>query len=82
MGELDITEECLDFIDAQGQRVADKFFQLLEVIGEIKIVNAHFVKKLTNSKFYELRVKAGNEYRVIIFAIDNPNFLSAQKPYS
>lgn len=74
MREIDITEKCLDFIDSQGERVSDKFFQLIEIIGEIKIVHTNFVKKLKNTRFYELRIKAGKEYRIIIFAIDHLNF--------
>jgi len=74
MREVDITEKCLDFIDRQGERVSDKFFQLIEIMEEVKIVHTNFVKKLTNTKFYELRISAGNEYRVIIFAIDHLNF--------
>ena len=69
----------MDFIDAQGQRVSDKFFQLIEIIGEIKIVHTNIVKKITDSKFYELRIKAGNEYRVLIFAIDHLNFSECTK---
>ena len=67
--KIDITEKCLDFIDKQGERVSGKFFQLIEIIGEVKIVHTNFVKRLKNTKFYELRIKAGNEYRVVIFAI-------------
>ena len=74
MREIDITEKCLDFIDEQGERVSNKFFQLIEIIGEVKIIHANFVKKLKNTKFYELRIKAGGEYRVLIFAIDHLNF--------
>lgn len=74
MREIDITEHCLDFLDKQGKRVSDKFFQLVVIMEEVKIVHTNFVKKLTNTKFYELRIKAGNEYRVIIFAIDHLNF--------
>ncbi len=79
MREIDITTEYLEFIDAQDQRVIDKFFQLIEVIGEIRVINTHFVKKLQSSKFYELRVKAGNEYRVVIFSIDHTNFNECTK---
>ena len=79
MREIDIREECLDFIDKQDQRVSLKFFQLIEVIGEIKVVNSNFLKKLQSTQFYELRVKAGNEYRVIIFAIDHLNFAECTK---
>lgn len=79
MREIDITEKCLDFIDDQGKRVSDKFFQLIEIIEEVKIVHTNFVKKLKNSKFYELRIKAGNEYRVMIFAVDHLNFSECTK---
>ena len=79
MREIDITETCLGFVDKQGKRVSDKFFQLIEIIEEVKIVHSNFVKKLKNTKFYELRIKAGNEYRVLIFAIDHLNFSDCTK---
>ena len=79
MREIDITEYCLDFIDKQGKRVSEKFFQLVVIMEEVKIIHTNFVKKLTNTKFYELRIKAGNEYRIIIFAIDHLNFLECTK---
>ncbi len=79
MREIDITQECLEFVDSQEQRVIDKFFQLIEVIGEVKVINANFVKKLKSTPFYELRIKAGNEYRVVIFAIDHLNFSECTK---
>jgi len=79
MREIDITEKCLDFVDEQGKRVSDKFFQLIEIMEEVKIVHTNFVKKIRNSKFYELRIKAGNEYRVLLFAIDHLNFSECTK---
>ena len=79
MREIDITEECLEFIDNQDQRFSLKFFQLIEVIGEIKVINANFLKKLQSTQFYELRIKAGNEYRIVIFAIDHLNFAECTK---
>lgn len=79
MREIDITEYCLDFIEKQGSRVADKFFQLVVIMEEVKVVHSNFVKKLQNTKFYELRIKAANEYRVIIFAIDHLNFSECAK---
>ncbi len=79
MRDIAITEECLDFIDNQGERVSKKFFQLIEVIGEVRIVHSNFFKKLENTQFYELRIKAGNEYRVVIFAIDHLNFAECKK---
>ena len=74
MREIEITEECLKFIDNQGKRVSNKFFHLIEIMEEVKIVHSNFVKKLINTRFYELRIKEGKEYRIIIFAIDHQNF--------
>lgn len=79
MREILITQDCLDFINKQEERVGVKFFQLVEVITEVKVVNANFIKKLQSTNFYELRLKTGNEYRIIIFAIDNPNFTECKK---
>jgi hypothetical protein len=79
MREIDITEECLEFIDKQNDRVSLKFFQLVEIIGEIKVVNSNFLKKLQSTQFYELRIKAGNEYRIVIFAINHLNFAECTK---
>ncbi|MBU2651863.1 MAG: type II toxin-antitoxin system RelE/ParE family toxin [Bacteroidetes bacterium] len=79
MREVLITPECLDFIDNQNERISTKFFQLVEIIGELKIVHSSFVKKLTKTEFYELRIKAGNEVRVIMFTTDHPNFAECSK---
>ena len=79
MRQIDITEDCLEFVDKQGERVSLKFFQLIEVMTEVKMVNSTFVKKLQSTQFYELRIKAGNEYRIIIFAIDHLNFSECSK---
>jgi hypothetical protein len=74
MREIDVTEECLEFIDNQDERLSLKFFQLLAVFGEVKVVHTNFLKKLQGTQFYEIRIKAGNEFRVVIFAIDHLNF--------
>lgn len=46
---------------------------------EVKVINTHFLKKLQSTQFHELRIKAGNEYRIIIFAIDHLNFSECTK---
>ena len=79
MREILITPECLEFIDNQNERVSTKFYQLIEVIGEVKIVHTNFVKKLKNTNLYELRIKSGNEIRVIMFAIDHSNFAECKQ---
>jgi len=79
MREVFITPECLYFIDHQNERVSTKFFQLIEIIGELKVVHSSFVKKLINTEFYELRIKAGNEVRVIMFTTDHRNFAECSR---
>lgn len=79
MREIDITKACLEYIDNQDERVSLKFFQLIEVIGNVKVVNANFLKKLQSTQFYELRISAGNKYRIVIFAIDHLNFAECTK---
>jgi len=62
--EIKITPECHAFIAEQPQRVLDKFYEVIAVLIGIQVVGAPYVKKLTNTRFYELRVKAvsrGNE---------------------
>jgi hypothetical protein len=79
MREVLITKECQEFIDNEDERVSTKFFQLIEVIEEIKIVHSNFIKKLSQTEFYELRIKAGNEIRVIMFSIDSTSFVECTK---
>lgn len=45
----------------------------------MKIASSNFVKKLKNTDFYGLRIKAGNEIRIIIFTIDYSNFVESKK---
>ena len=79
MRDIDITTECLEFIESQDEKTNLKFYQLFEVMTEIRIVNSNFVKKLKDTHFYELRIKTGNQYRIIIFAIDHLNFNECTK---
>jgi len=74
-----VTDECTDFINGQSDRFREKFEYLLQIIEEQKQVKNSVVKKLVNTDFYELRIKVQNEYRIIIFALDNQNFDSCTK---
>ena len=51
----------------------------MNIIAEIKVVNTKLVKKLVDSDFYELRISVANEYRVILFTIDQDNFIEAEQ---
>lgn len=45
----------------------------INILENVTPLPAKFVKKLTNTDFYELRISVDNEIRVILFTIDNDN---------
>ena len=50
----------------------------MNILKNIDVPNSKFVKKLVDTDFYEMRVSvATNEYRTIIFTIDNDNIVNA-----
>lgn len=51
----------------------------MNIIADVKVVNTKLVKKLIDTEFYELRISIGNEYWVILFAIDHDNFIEAEQ---
>lgn len=67
------------FYNSLSVNVKEKIKYALNVITEIRIVNVKLVKKLINTEFYELRVSVDNEYRIVIFAIDNDNFAESEQ---
>lgn len=71
--EFDVFYESLD------DKIKEKIDYVLLIMTEIKIVSTKFVKKLEGTDFYEMRISTDNEYRVIIFVIDNENFISSNK---
>lgn len=80
MREIYISDECKEYIFEEcSKRVQNKFNYLLQVIDKQRIVHSSIVEKLTKTKYYELKIKAENQIRVIIFAIDNQNFNQANR---
>ncbi|MDR2912195.1 MAG: type II toxin-antitoxin system RelE/ParE family toxin [Alistipes sp.] len=66
-----------EFYDAQPAAVQAKLDYAVNALGELRVVSAKLVKKLTGTDFYELRVSMSNEYRVILFAVDHDNITEA-----
>lgn len=61
-------------------RVQNKFDFVINVMATVYNVPAKFVKHLQNTNLYEMRVTIGpNEYRTVLFAADNINFIEAKK---
>lgn len=72
------TPEFDDFYFNQPERVQKKFDYVINVMATVYNVSTKFVKHLKSSDLYEMRVSIGsNEYRTILFATDNPNFIEA-----
>jgi len=78
MRNVILSEEFESYYNSQPERVKKKFDYALNILRVEKVPNAKFVKHLTNTDFYELRVSIGsNEHRSILFAIDQDNIVEA-----
>ncbi len=73
------SNEFDEFYNSLSANVQNKVKYAMNVIAEIKVVNTKLVKKLSNTDFYELRISAGNEYRVILFTIDSESFVESKQ---
>ena len=67
------------FYNSLNNRAKKKVDYVLEHIRTEKNVSTKFVKNLTNTDFYEMRISVDNEYRIILFAIDDDNFINANE---
>lgn len=73
------TGEFENFYSGLKPRVRENVDYGMDIIASIKVVSSKLIKKLTNSALYELRISVDNEYRIIMFAVDNPYFVSASR---
>lgn len=67
-----------EFYESSPKRVREKLNYALNIIAEIKVVSTKLVKKLIGTDFYELRISTENEWRVIVLAIDDNNFIECE----
>lgn len=80
MRELYFTEEFDSFYDSLQSKVQAKFDYVLDIVRTEYIITTKFVKHLKGTELYEMRVSIGrNEYRTILFAIDNFNIIECTK---
>lgn len=71
--ELIYSKEYIEFTQNATHRVREKLLYATSILESVKPIPTKFVKKLTNTDFYELRISVDNEIRVILFAADNEN---------
>ncbi len=72
------SDEFTAFREKLSKRTQKKLTQILEIVSISDVVSTKFIKKLVNADFYELRISTDNEYRIILFAMDNENFQEAK----
>lgn len=68
-----------EFYNSLPANVQNEIKYAMNIIADVKVVNAKLVKKLVGTDFYELRVSVGNEYRIVLFTIDHENFIEAEQ---
>lgn len=73
------TTEFDAFYDSLPPKTQTKIDYVINVISTIYNVPTKFIKHLENTDLYEMRISVGtNEYRTVLFAIDNDNFIEAK----
>mgnify|MGYP000864637254 CR=1 FL=1 len=74
------TPEFDEYYNSLQQKVQEKFDYVMHVIISQYVVSEKFVKKLQTTRLYEMRVSVGNnEYRTLLFAVDNVNFVQSRR---
>lgn len=73
------TPEYEEFYASLPSKTQAKFDYVVNVISTIYNISTKFIKHLENTDLYEMRVSVGtNEYRTVLFAIDNDNVIEAK----
>jgi hypothetical protein len=63
---LIFSPEYIEFEQSSNPRTREKLRYAVAILETVQPIPTKFVKKLTNSDFYELRVSVDNEVRVIL----------------
>lgn len=74
------TEAFDEFFNSLDKNVRVKFEYTFNIIQTVYALPTKFVKHLEKTDLYEMRVSVGyNEYRTILFVIDNDNIVLSTK---
>lgn len=77
---VDTTPEFDTFYTALANNIQRQFEITIAIVESVKVINAKLVKKLVHTPLYEMRVSVGNnEYRAILFAVDDRNVILATR---
>jgi len=68
------------YFNSLERRIQAKYDYTIQIMETQKVVSTKFVKKIQEAEFYEVLVSIGtNEYRTMLVATDNPNFIEAKR---
>lgn len=74
------TKEFEEFFSSLDNRVKTKFEYTFGVVQTVYALPVKYVKHLQGTDLYEMRISVGtNEYRTVLFAIDNNNVILSTK---
>ena len=73
------TPAYVKFYSSLNARAQKKVKYILEHIRDERNISTNFVKHLVNTDFYEMRISVDNEYKVILFTVDNNNIINANE---
>lgn len=74
------TEEFEGFYDSLNDKVKGKFEFTFGLVQTVYALPVKYIKHLEGTDLYEMRVSVGsNEYRTVLFAIDNSNVILSTK---
>jgi hypothetical protein len=71
--KLIYSPEYIAFYEQTTLRVQEKLQYATSMLEIINVVPTKFIKKLSNTDFYEMRISVENEVRIILFAVDHEN---------
>ncbi len=54
------TDEFGEFLGNLDLKVVEKFNRTIEIVATVKVIPTKFIKKIIDTKFYEMRVSVGN----------------------
>ena len=78
MRKLIMSNQFYDYYCGLPLQVQEKFEYVMQILIAQQVVSTKFVKRIQNTNLYEMRVSVGyNEYRTILFAIDNDNIINS-----
>lgn len=77
---LEFSDSFIEFYSQLDENIQMKFYRGFDAIKHTYVLNTNLIKKLVGTDFYEMRMPVGNnQFRTILFAVDNENLILAKK---